>query len=160
MDVRYQKSNLVELVELKDNLRLDRAFEMYDQDLSFKLAAAVRHAEAFVGRDLGQTPVFSYPYSPEAVIALDCALHVTSVKVGGALLDPDSWEFSDGALKIGGTHADTDTVEVCTAYNADIKVAVLMHASSMWLNPADSVETLPKASTNLLSQYRRYDSKR
>lgn len=53
MDVRYQKSNLVELVELKDNLRLDRAFEMYDQDLSFKLAAAVRHAEAFVGRDLG-----------------------------------------------------------------------------------------------------------
>ena len=156
MDVRYQKNNLLDLVELKDNLRLDRGFEMYDQDLSIKLAAAIQHAEAFIGRDLGQTPVYSYPYSPEAAIALDFALRIVLVMVDGVALDPDEWEYSGGILKISGTHSDTDSVEVFTEYKSDIKIAVLMHASSLWLNPADSVETLPKSSTNLLSQYRQY----
>lgn len=159
MDVRYNKRNLVDLVELKDNLRLDRGFELFDKDLLMKLAASVKHAGAFIGRDLDQTPVYSYPFAGETAINIDPALCISSVKVGEAAVAPDKWEYADGVLKITGEYAETDDVEVETAYNADIKIAVLMHASSLWLNPADSVETLPKASTNLLSQYRHYDGR-
>ena len=36
----------------------------------------------------------------------------------------------------------------------DMKAAILMHAASLFNNPTDSVETLAKASQNLLRPYR------
>ena len=39
----------------------------------------------------------------------------------------------------------------------DIQAAILLHASALFNNPVDSVETLPKASTNLLRPYRLWE---
>ena len=156
MDVRLQKQALVTLAELKSNLRLPSTFTSYDEDLTMKLQAAVKHAGTFIGRDLDQVPVISYPFVGSQALDLDHAVHVTSVKVNDTALAASDWVYSDGVMTIGGEHSESDVVEVSVAYNPDIKIAVLMHASAMWLSPADSVENLPKASTNLLSQYRRY----
>ena len=156
MDVRLQKKALVSLSELKSNLRLPASFELYDADLTMKLQAAVSHAGTFIGRDLDQVPVISYPFAGSMKLELDLALQVTAVKVGDTQLEASDWVYSDGTMTITGDHPESDVVEVSTEYVPDIKIAVLMHASSMWLNPADSVENLPKASTNLLSQYRQY----
>ena len=40
---------------------------------------------------------------------------------------------------------------------ADIVSAILLIASSLFSNPMDSVETLPKASSKLLRPYRNYE---
>jgi hypothetical protein len=156
MDTKYMKKPLVELFELKRNLRLDADVEDFDGDLTVKLDAAIAAAGSFIGRDLNQVPVYSYPYAERMELNLDPALHVDFVSVGSEKLDGVEWAYVDGTLTINVVHRPDETVEVKTAYRSDIRAAVLMHASSLWLSPADSVETLPKASTNLLSQYRQY----
>lgn len=155
MDTKYMKKPLVELFELKSNLRLDADVEDFDGDLTVKLDAAIAAAGSFIGRDLNQVPVYSYPYAERMELNLDPALHVDSVSVGSEKLDGGEWAYVDGALVIYG-NPRPDDVEVKTAYRSDIRAAVLMHAGSLWMTPTDSVEQLPKQSTNLLRQYRKY----
>ena len=150
------KKPLVELFELKRNLRLDADVEDFDGDLTVKLDAAIAAAGSFIGRDLNQVPVYSYPYAERMELNLDPALHVDSVSVGSEQPDDAEWAYVDGALVIYGDPRPDETVEVKTAYNSDIRAAVLMHAGSLWMTPTDSVEQLPKQSTNLLRQYRKY----
>ena len=156
MDTKYMKKPLVELFELKRNLRLDADVEDFDGDLTVKLDAAIEAAGSFIGRDLNQVPVYSYPYAERMELYLDPALHVDSVSVGSEKLDDVEWAYTDGALIIYADHRSDETVEVKTAYRSDIRAAVLMHAGSLWMTPTDSVEQLPKQSTNLLRQYRKY----
>lgn len=150
------KKPLVELFELKRNLRLDADVEDFDGDLTVKLDAAIEAAGSFIGRDLNQVPVYSYPYAERMELNLDPALHVDSVSVGSKKLDDVEWAYMDGALIIYVDHRPDETVEVKTAYRSDIRATVLMHAGSLWMTPTDSVEQLPKQSTNLLRQYRKY----
>lgn len=156
MDTNYMKKPIVELFELKRNLRLDADVEDFDADLTVKLDAAIAAAGSFIGRDLNQVPVYSYPYAERMELNLDPALHVDSVSVGSDKLDDIEWAYVDGALVIYGNSRPDETIEVKTAYNSDIRAAVLMHAGSLWMTPTDSVEQLPKQSTNLLRQYRKY----
>jgi hypothetical protein len=156
MDTNYNKKPLVELVELKRNLRIDAGVEVFDADLATKLRAAIAAAGSFIGRDLMQVPVYSYPYAASFELAIDPAVIVKSVAVGEDNLNPSDWTYADGVMKLSGEFSDDKTVTVETAYKEDIVAAVLMHASSLWMNPADAVEQLPKSSTNLLRQYRRY----
>ena len=158
MDVKMLKQPLVELGELKDNLRLERSFELHDDDLTMKLQAAIEHAGNFISRDLESVPEFSYPFAKVVEIDIDPALHIDEVSVAG--VPTNNWSYAGGLLSIYDEAPETAIVKVSTSYKADIKIAVLMHASSLWLSPADSVETLPKASTNLLSQYRQYGHRR
>ena len=156
MDTKYMKKPLVELFELKSNLRLDADVEDFDGDLTVKLDAAIAAAGSFIGRDLNQVPMYSYPYAERMELNLDPALHVDSVSVGSEKLDDAEWAYVDGALVIYGNPRPDEDVEVKTAYRSDIRAAVLMHAGSLWMTPTDSVEQLPKQSTNLLRQYRKY----
>ena len=156
MDTKYMKKPLVELFELKSNLRLDADVEDFDGDLTVKLDAAIAAAGSFIGRDLNQVPVYSYPYAERMELNLDPALHVDSVSVGSEKLDDGEWAYVDGALVIYGNPRPDEDVEVKTTYRSDIRAAVLMHAGSLWMTPTDSVEQLPKQSTNLLRQYRKY----
>lgn len=156
MDTKYMKKPLVELFELKSNLRLDADVEDFDGDLTVKLDAAIAAASSFIGRDLNQVPVYSYPYAERMELNLDPALHVDSVSVGSEKLDDGEWAYVDGALVIYENPRPDEDVEVKTAYRSDIRAAVLMHAGSLWMTPTDSVEQLPKQSTNLLRQYRKY----
>lgn len=156
MDTKYVKKPLVELAELKRNLRLDSDVEDFDGDLSVKLDAAIASAGSFIGRDLNQVVAYSYPYAERMQIDLDPALHVVKVSVGETPLDDMEWSYADGVMIIHSQFNPQGTVTVETAYNADIRAAVMMHASALWMTPTDSVEQLPKQSTNLLRQYRRY----
>lgn len=156
MDTKYVKKPLVELIDLKRNLRLDADVEDFDGDLTMKLQAAIASSGSFIGRDLNQVPAYSYPYAERMEINIDPALKVESVAIGDADLEPDKWSYVDGAIIIYEDHQSDETVKVETAYREDIRNAVLMHASAMWMTPTDSVEQLPKQSTNLLRQYRRY----
>lgn len=157
METRLQPRALVELQDLKQNLRIDPNIEVFDADLMMKLRAAIAFAESFINRDLCRVPVISYPYAREAELNLDPALHIVKVAIGGQDLPLSGWSYAGGTLSLyGDSYAADAVVEVDTEWRNDIAVAVLMHASSLWLNPADSVETLPKASRNLLSQYRTY----
>ena len=157
METRLQPRALVDLMALKQNLRIDPNVDVFDQDLASKLSAAIAFAESFINRDLSRVPVISYPYARVTEIDLDPALHIVGVSVGGEEIQPSGWSYADKKLLIYGTgYDDTDVVTVETEWRHDIAVSVLMHASSLWLNPTDSVETLPKASRNLLSQYRTY----
>ena len=156
MDTKYMKKPLVELFELKRNLRLDADVEDFDGDLTVKLDAAIAAAGSFIGRDLNQVPVYSYPYAERMELNLDPALHVDSVSVGSEKLDDVEWAYMDGALIIYVDDRTDETVVVKTAYRSYIRAAVLMHAGSLWMTPTDSVEQLPKQSTNLLRQYRKY----
>ena len=158
MDTKYMKKPLVELFELKSNLRLDADVEDFDGDLTVKLDAAIAAAGSFIGRDLNQVPVYSYPYAERMELNLDPALHVDSVSVGSEKLDDGEWAYVDGALVIYGNPRPDEDVEVKTTYRSDIRAAVLMHAGSLWMTPTDSVEQLPKKSTNLLRQYRKYQA--
>ena len=152
-----QPRPLVEVRDLKRNLRIDPDVEDFDADLDVKLQAAIASAESFIGRDLGRVPVISYPYARVTALHLDPALRIVTVKIGGGEISPEGWSYAGGNLSLYDENHDAeDVVTVETAYRPDIGVAVLMHASSMWMNPADSVETLPKASKNLLTQYRTY----
>ena len=159
MDTKYMKKPLVELFELKSNLRLDADVEDFDGDLTVKLDAAIAAAGSFIGRDLNQVPVYSYPYAERMELYPDPALHVDSVSVGSEKLDDGEWAYVDGALVIYGNPRPDEDVEVKTAYRSDIRAAVLMHAGSLWMTPTDSVEQLPKQSTNLLRQYRKYHAR-
>ena len=156
MDTKYVKKPLVELIDLKRNLRLDADVEDFDGDLTMKLQAAIASSGSFIGRDLNQVPAYSYPYAERMEINIDPALKVESVSIDDSELEPDKWSYVDGAIIIYGDHQSVETVKVETAYREDIRNAVLMHASAMWMTPTDSVEQLPKQSTNLLRQYRRY----
>jgi hypothetical protein len=46
-----------------------------------------------------------------------------------------------------------------TEVEYDIRAAILLHAAALFNNPVDSVETLPKASFNLLRPYRNWELK-
>lgn len=157
MEKRIVKKELVTLDELKQNLRLTDT-DAFSTDLQSKLSAALRAAGSYIGRDLGQVEQFSYIMEPVVEIDIDPAKHVTAVKVEGLALPPEQWSYAGGYLSIYGHSPSAAAVTVELEYNEDIAQAVLMHASSMWMNPTDTVETLPKASTNLLRQYRRYNA--
>jgi len=149
------KTTVVTLAQLKDNLRL--AGTDFDNDLQIKLDAAIQSASSFIGRDLSMVDTYSFDWAAEVELVIDTAKHISGVKVGGSTVQPSAWSLDGHTFKVTGEAGDT--VEVTTDWNQDIKTAIMMHASSLWRNPADTVETLTKASTNLLRQYRNYASR-
>lgn len=152
------KHHIVELRDLKANLRLENEVEYFDQDLLPKLRAAIAHAGSYLGRDLSvcERLSFSYGGNPEP-IELDPAMIIRSVTVAGQKLAWEDWAVYKDRLVLPADTAEGAEVVVETRYRDDVRVAILMHASYMWEHPQDTVETLDKASAKLLAQYRYYN---
>lgn len=155
MEVTKVKTTIVSLSQLKDNLRLTS--DDFNSDLTIKLNAAIQSASSFIGRDLSMVDAYAFRWESETILDIDPAKHISSVKVNGTAVQPSAWSLDGNVFKVAGQ--EDDVVEVMTAYNDDIQAAIMMHASSLWRNPTDTVETLTKASTNLLRQYRNYASR-
>jgi len=70
----------------------------------------------------------------------------------------NGWKLVGRVLTLPqGVTGETMTVTYEAGYECipdDMKAAILMHATTLFNNPADSVETLAKASQNLLRPYR------
>ena len=131
------------LGEFRNHIRLTTT-EM-DADLMSKLKAASASAEHVIGEiialsDFTLADTFSHSVTfPERPF-----VGVRSVKVDGQEVPQASWTVN------GSTLTFADDVE---------GAAILLHAAALFNNPVDSVETLPKASFNLLRPYRNWELK-
>ena len=148
------------LSQLKSHLRITS--NDLDSELMAKLFAAVENAEHFIGRIiLKSTLVDMVPFS--STVALSRPL----IQVDGLEVDGDPVSLDDVCVDIfAGTVCLPPSLTgkaVKVTYQAgmvqppaDVVNAVLLIASSLFSNPMDSVETLPKASMRLLRPHRNY----
>ena len=127
------------LQEFKRHIRMTS--DDLDAELYAKLLAAVRHAEHHIGK------VILYILKvPNPV--------VESLEVDGE--ETNGFDQDGKTLHVYGSGTSM-TVTYEAGYESipwDMKAAILMHAASLFNNPTDSVETLAKASQNLLRPYR------
>lgn len=127
-----------------------------DAELNSKLMAAVFHAEHHIGKVILRSE-FVVEGDFESSITLKVPrIEVESLEVDGEEIT--DYSVTDNVLTVGsGVSGSTMTLTYIAGYELipfDMKAAILMHAASLFNNPTDSVETLPKASQNLLRPYR------
>ncbi len=148
------------LGRLRSHLRLTSCD--FDGELRQKLCAAARSAEHQIGRVVFKSRFSdTFTFSPE--IRLDSPLlAVESVAVDGVSLK-EGWTpvRSASAVRfdpsVTGSEAEIVWTSGMEQVPDDLMSAVLLIASSLFSNPLDSVETLPKASAALLRPYRNYE---
>lgn len=149
------------LGRLKSHLRITS--NDLDGELVNKLVAAINSAEHQIGRVIPLSTITeTLPFSP--VVALSRPLiAVDGIKVDDTTMVLDECEVDvfSGMVTLP---EDTEGKAVEVTYQAgmqqipaDLVAAILLIASSLFSNPMDSVETLPKASTRLLRPYRNYE---
>ena len=140
------------LQEFKRHIRMTS--DDLDAELYAKLLAAVRHAEHHIGKVILRSEfVETVPFSSSFTLKVPSPV-VESLEVDG--------EETNGFDQDGKTlHVYGSGTSMKVTYEAgyesipwDMKAAILMHAASLFNNPTDSVETLAKASQNLLRPYR------
>lgn len=140
------------LQEFKRHIRMTS--DDLDAELYAKLLAAVRHAEHHIGKVILRSEfVETVPFASSFTLKVPIPV-VESLEVDG--------EESHGYDQDGKTlHVYGSGTSMKVTYEAgyesipwDMKAAILMHAASLFNNPTDSVETLAKASQNLLRPYR------
>lgn len=147
-----------DLADFRQYLRLTST--ELDSTLNAALMAAVSSAEHYIGRYIYPSDiVVEIPFSRRIVLRgpVDS---IDSVVVDGTALEEGGYSFTLGVLEL----PDEVSGRVArVAYRAgmmqvpyDIAAAILLHATALFNNPSDSVETLPKASMNLLRPYRTY----
>lgn len=125
-----------------------------DADLRGKLEAAVESAEHQIGRILVRSCLTLTRDYESAVRLRRPVIGIVSVKVDGQTVT--DYTFNSGTLNVHTAGSRMEVVYTAgpETMRADIKAAVLMHAASLFNNPTDSVETMIKASDNLLRPYR------
>ena len=72
----------------------------------------------------------------------------------------DGVEVEGSKIILPDVQGETVEISVQTGYDKlphDIRAAILLMTGKLFDNPSDSVENLPKASTNLLKHYRRWE---
>ena len=140
------------LQEFKRHIRMTS--DDLDAELYQKMLAAVKHAEHHIGKVILRSEfVVDVPFSnsitlkvPNPVVE---SLEVDGVETSGYDQDGKSLHVYGSGTSIKVTYeAGYETIPY------DMKAAILMHAASLFNNPTDSVETLAKASQNLLRPYR------
>jgi hypothetical protein len=140
------------LQEFKRHIRMTS--DDLDAELYAKLLAAVRHAEHHIGKVILRSEfVETVPFASSYILKVPNPV-VESLEVDG--------EETNGFDQDGRTlHVYGSGTSMKVTYEAgyesipwDMKAAILMHAASLFNNPTDSVETLAKASQNLLRPYR------
>ena len=142
------------LQEFKSHIRMTS--NDLDAELNAKLMAAVRHAEHHIGKVILRSEfVTTKPFAPSITLKVPDT-EVLGLEVDGAPVT--GWSLDGRVLNVPSTvSGETMTVTYEAGFGCipwDMKAAILMHAASLFNNPTDSVETLAKASQNLLRPYR------
>lgn len=140
------------LAEFKRHIRM--VSDDLDAELYQKMMAAVYHAEHHIGKVILRSEfVTTVPFVSSLTLKAPNA-QVLGLEVDG--VPTTGYDLEGTTLHVYG---DGTTMKVtyvagyeCIPY--DMKAAILMHAASLFNNPTDSVETLAKASQNLLRPYR------
>ena len=140
------------LQEFKRHIRMTS--DDLDAELYQKMLAAVQHAEHHIGKVILRSEfVADVPFSSALVLKAP-NLSVESLEVDG--VPTTGYDVDGKTLHVYGTGTRMKVTYVagyeCIPW--DMKAAILMHTASLFNNPTDSVETLAKASQNLLRPYR------
>ena len=140
------------LQEFKRHIRMTS--DDMDAELYAKLLAAVRHAEHHIGKVILRSEfVETVPFASSYILKVPNPV-VESLEVDGE--ETNGFDQDGKTLHVYGSGTSM-TVTYEAGYESipwDMKAAILMHAASLFNNPTDSVETLAKASQNLLRPYR------
>ena len=140
------------LQELTRHIRMTS--DDLDAELYAKLLAAVRHAEHHIGKVILRSEfVETVPFASSFTLKVPNPV-VESLEVDGE--ETNGFDQDGKTLHVYGSGTSM-TVTYEAGYESipwDMKAAILMHAASLFNNPTDSVETLAKASQNLLRPYR------
>ena len=140
------------LQEFKRHIRMTS--DDLDAELYAKLMAAVRHAEHHIGKVILRSEfVTTVPFTSSLTLKAP-GIVVESLEVDGE--ETNGFDQDGKTLHVYGSGTSM-TVTYEAGYECippDMKTAILMHAASLFNNPTDSVETLTKASQNLLRPYR------
>lgn len=150
--IQMYESALLE--DFKSHIRITSDY--LDAELRQKLMAAVFHAEHHIGKVILRSRfVSSLPFSSSVTLKAP-VIEVEGLEVDGVAVQ--DYSVSGRVLTVGPSVSGAIvTVTYVAGYGFipfDMKAAILMHAATLFNNPADSVETLTKASQNLLRPYR------
>jgi len=140
------------LQEFKRHIRMTS--DDLDAELYQKMLAAVQHAEHHIGKVILRSEfVVDVPFSNSITLKVPNPV-VEGLEVDGVATT--GYDLDGKTLHVYGTGTNMKVTYVagyeCLPW--DMKAAILMHAASLFNNPTDSVETLAKASQNLLRPYR------
>ena len=146
----------VTLEQAKRHLRITS--NDFDADISGKLEAAITAAENYTGLMLRE-----YEFSVTGDFARQIKTGImpikeASVKVDGNDVCGVDWEDSTVILPdtCNGSEIEIKILTGFDVFPDDITAAILLVTGRLFENPADSVENLPKASSNLLNAYKRW----
>ena len=149
------------LRSLKSHLRITA--NDLNEELMAKLTASIDSAEHFIGKIILKSDfIDTIPFSSKVALSRPL-ISVDGVKVDDTAVLDDAYEvdmftatitFSD---QIDGKAVNVEYAAGMEQVPSDIVNAILLMASSLFANPMDSVETLPKASSMLLRPYRTYE---
>lgn len=146
----------VSLIEAKEHLRLTG--DDFDNSLTLYIEAATSAAENFTGLVLWQSEYKITTGWSSKIHTGIMPIRSVEVKINDIVIS--GVDFIDSTVLLPGENqADTVEITICAGFDvfpADIKAAILLMVGKLFENPSDSVETLPKASTNLLRAYRRW----
>jgi len=129
-----------------------------DSQLQIYLRAAITAAEHEIGCTILTSNItLTSDFSSKLILRRPLS-SVASVEVDGTALAEDDYEVDGSTLTFGDSvSGDTVTVAYVAGMDpipSDIVAAILLHGGALFANPLDTVETLPKASRNLLRPYR------
>jgi len=140
--------------EFKKHIRMTS--DDLDADLRQKLMAAVQAAEHHIGKTILQSEfVVNKPFARAFILKVPVK-SVQGLEVDGRAVD--DYQVVGRVMSVSpDVTGERMTVSYVAGYDNipfDMKAAIFMHAATLFNNPTDSVETLAKASKNLLRPYR------
>lgn len=146
----------VTLEQAKRHLRITS--DDFDDDIRGKLEAAITSAENYTGIMLREydyvvTCDFTGVIKTEIMPMKEVRVKVDGIEVGNI-----DWEDSSVILP-DTCRGSKIEIEIKTGFDIfpdDVTAAILLITGRLFENPSDSVENLPKASSNLLNAYKRW----
>lgn len=144
-----------DLAAFKRHLRITSS-DM-DAELVLLLKAAISAAEHHIGKVIARSRfVYSGDFA-RRIRLKGPELAVLSVQCDGEFIFDFYLEGTELVIRDGVPEGQELVINYVAGMDGtpeDIQAAILLHATALFNNPEDSVEVLPKASTNLLRAYR------
>lgn len=154
-EVSDMKSKL--LSKLKENLRL--SVSEFDESLRDYIDSAIEVAERETGCIFLPSEFVITAKSSIDETGYYPADEVTSLKIDGVEVDSEIAYISGGRVCVQTDEGKKLEVTFDAGYTilpAPVQQAIILIAGASFRQPVDSVESLPKASSNLLRHYRRW----
>lgn len=145
------------LKKLKEHLRI--TVDDFDSELGVLLDAAVETAEKETGCVFLPSQFKITAYTSIEETGYYPADEATSLKIDEVETDLEQVHISGGRVCVQSEEGRKIEVVFDAGYTiipAPVFIAIFLIAGALFKNPIDSVESLPKASTNLLKNYRRW----